>query len=509
MMDEKYRMHFDETISKDIKTFAYETVLSQSRYIFVEKKKGRYFGYCTNCGEEFEIEQVKHKTIKECPKCDCTCQIRLARYSRKYFEDKACFIRYDQSKIDNETLVARAFYVSRDYSGDYRNVKTVFGELARYIFSPKENVMFEKDRWWNYYQDTWYRTDSIHKYNRDSLANLNNFIDWSSLDEATKENRFKYSMYKVMGYRDQYCSMTKYFEFYNKYPIIERLIKIGFIDLVKEKLSGWSLKNCVNWKQKDDIFKFLKLNRAQVKEIVGSKVEITPSFLNLYRKNVKEKWKFNLSELKELEELMYGWYRKNIEDYTTWNKLFRYISKQLTKYNMWDTKKEAISTWIDYLYDCEKLKFDLNDERVLFPKNLFRQHQNFIAQIRYKENEKLNEGFEKEKKRREKFKFEYNGIFSIPASSQNELIEEGKALAHCVGGYAERCSKGETDIIFIRKNDEPNKPFVTMEVRENEVVQVRAFKNRKPTEEVLEFVEEFKKQVLNKLSKKKKRKKAA
>ena len=97
----------------------------------------------------------------------------------------------------------------------------------------------------------------------------------------------------------------------------------------------------------------------------------------------------------------------------------------------------------------------------------------------------------------------------MPASSQNELIEEGKALAHCVGGYAERCSKGETDIIFIRKNDEPNKPFVTMEVRENEVVQVRAFKNRKPTEEVLEFVEEFKKQVLNKLSKKKKRKKVA
>lgn len=509
MMEEEYKKHFDETITEDIKKFAYEIALSQSRYIFVKKEKGRYIGYCTNCGEEFSLYTAKHKEIEICPVCKCSCQIRMARYSRKYFVDEACFIRYDKSKVDNETLVARAFYVKRDYSGDYRNIKTVIGELARYIFSSKESVMYEKSRWWNYDREEFYISCSIHRYNIDSLAKLNNFIDWRSLEAATTGNRFQYSMYQKMQYIDQYASMTKYFEFYNKYPVIERVIKIGFIDLIKTKLRGVSLRNCVNWKQKDDVFKFLKLNKAQVKEIIASGVKITPSFLRLYRKNCNLKWKFSCEELKEMEDIMHGYYRKDISCYTTWNKAFKYITKQLNKYKNWDTKEDVLRTWIDYLFDCDELKLDAKEKSVLFPKDLYRQHQNFIAQIRYKKDEKLQEGFEKQKKRREKLKFEYNGIISIPASGQSELIEEGKAMAHCVGGYAEKCSKGETDIIFIRKKDNPDKAYVTMEVKKDKVIQVRAYRNGKPPEEVLEFVEQFKIQVLSKIYKKKSREKVA
>ena len=103
--------------------------------------------------------------------------------------------------------------------------------------------------------------------------------------------------------------------------------------------------------------------------------------------------------------------------------------------------------------------------------------------------------------------FEYKDIICFAAMSQIELVKEGKEMNHCVGGYAEACSQGKTDIIFIRKKSEPDKPYVTMEVKKNEVIQVRAFGNGRPSEEVNEFVEEYKKQVLSKI--KSKRKKAA
>ena len=69
--------------------------------------------------------------------------------------------------------------------------------------------------------------------------------------------------------------------------------------------------------------------------------------------------------------------------------------------------------------------------------------------------------------------------------------------------------KYKTDIIFIRRECEPKKAFVTMEVTKNKVVQVRAAYNKKPPKDVLDAVEQFKIQSLSKLAKKKSRKKVA
>lgn len=45
-----------------------------------------------------------------------------------------------------------------------------------------------------------------------------------------------------------------------------------------------------------------------------------------------------------------------------------------------------------------------------------------------------------------------------------DLVEEGRALHHCVGTYSERFDKGDSDIIFIRRIDAIDKPLLTVEV---------------------------------------------
>lgn len=75
-------------------------------------------------------------------------------------------------------------------------------------------------------------------------------------------------------------------------------------------------------------------------------------------------------------------------------------------------------------------------------------------------------------------------------------MNEGKALSHCVGGYADRHAKGVLTILFIRKNGDLDTPFYTMEVSvDYHIVQCRGYRNNladnpKP-EEMKEFEEKY------------------
>lgn len=91
-----------------------------------------------------------------------------------------------------------------------------------------------------------------------------------------------------------------------------------------------------------------------------------------------------------------------------------------------------------------------------------------------------------------KLRFTVGGLIAVPARTAQELIDEGRALNHCVGTYAQRVAEGQTIILFIRHADDPGTPFFTMEVRNNAVFQCRGLKNCDMTQEVKAFVEAFK-----------------
>ncbi|WP_251843116.1 PcfJ domain-containing protein, partial [Enterococcus faecalis] len=65
-------------------------------------------------------------------------------------------------------------------------------------------------------------------------------------------------------------------------------------------------------------------------------------------------------------------------------------------------------------------------------------------------------------------------LFLAPHSLQ-EIVEEGQVLHHCVGSqhYLEQHTKGKTTIVFIRRKEEPDKPYFTLEYREKRVIQVQ------------------------------------
>ena len=88
--------------------------------------------------------------------------------------------------------------------------------------------------------------------------------------------------------------------------------------------------------------------------------------------------------------------------------------------------------------------------------------------------------------------FEKDGLKIVYPDTPDDVIAEGHALHHCVGSYTERVAEKECVILFLRRCADVSKPFYTIEVRGQEVVQVRGIGNCGMTPEVEAFVAAWK-----------------
>ena len=81
--------------------------------------------------------------------------------------------------------------------------------------------------------------------------------------------------------------------------------------------------------------------------------------------------------------------------------------------------------------------------------------------------------------RKEKFEYADDNFSIVVPEEMNKITKEGVYLHHCVGGYISRVAEGRTNILFLRKNEEINIPFFTIEVNNhNEVIQIHGLYNR-------------------------------
>ena len=60
-----------------------------------------------------------------------------------------------------------------------------------------------------------------------------------------------------------------------------------------------------------------------------------------------------------------------------------------------------------------------------------------------------------------------------------ELLNEGRVLHHCVGGYVDRVLSGESYIVFLRKAQAPQVPYVTINVSASKkfIIQIHGVNN--------------------------------
>lgn len=489
--------HFPKTVSSEIMNFAIDTVFLESRYIFTLKQGKQQFGYCTHCKNDFKTEGLKHKEKTICPSCGSKCEVKSSGRGRKYLVDRAYFVYYEKSVLDPNAIVAQGFYTYRDYRDDYRKVETELKLEAQYLFEPGQAV---------YYTRTW--ENSWRFAEQKNVLSLMDreyrhfycFCSRESIEKAVAGTPFQYSTWESYYAGD----MVRFFDLFSKYPCIEYLSKLGLTEFVRAKLYGWKTYNAINWRAKS-IDKVLRLPKQDIKQVLSNAHFVEPLVLRLFQIGKSDGSNLTIEESKEMTVYPFEDLKKILK-LTTVRKAHSYMLKQYEKDKKkqhYVSKYQVLTHWKDYIQDCITLEMDLNSDYVLFPSNLFNAHQNTIKQVKIKANIELDKKIGIRLKSLSKFNFTSNDLFIRPAISSQELIDEGRTLKHCVGTYADRYAKGQTDIFVIRRITQPDSPFFTVEIKSGSITQTRGKQNCNPTKEVQAFMDAFKSA---KLTKKRERK---
>ena len=156
----------------------------------------------------------------------------------------------------------------------------------------------------------------------------------------------------------------------------------------------------------------------------------------------------------------------------------------------------------DYIDAAIALGYDLKDTKTVYPHDFDRMHELRTAEHAAKkallDEKKKQELFDRVRRAGERAKsraFKKGAYIIVPAMSVQDLIDEGKALEHCVGrmGYDKRIADGISLIMFVRRRSEPDVPFVTVEykLKEKRVTQVYGKHDSRPADDVKAFVDEW------------------
>lgn len=189
------------------------------------------------------------------------------------------------------------------------------------------------------------------------------------------------------------------------------------------------------------------------------------------------------------------------------------ILEEAPKSDFWRTvrylvkQKEHWYTLRDYRSMARNAGRDMTDNLVQWPRNLTAAHNRYVEERRALMERQDAERRTKEAERRameraerhylftqraaalEWLSFEADGLLIRPCANEDELIQEGHELHHCVSSYAKSHAEGKTAILFIRQAKAPDKPFFTLEFDEKNlaVVQNRGLRNCDRTPEVTAF----------------------
>lgn len=447
-------------------------------YSFVKKEQEKdnfiikYKGKCTcnNCKTTFKSDR-KINEYEKCPKCHNKYLIKQRNYSFHIFEKVLVLL----DKLDDKWVI-RLYEIFTRYTRDSvyhskpaeygriildknmkavvelannRAVSTMWGET--YI-----NHTHDGKKWRQY--DKYYRT--FDAYGKVYHKNL------KKLFENTK---YRYSQLWELAKKSDAIDIKYHLK--NNFPSTEMLVKMKLYNLAI--WSGNYIKGN-NFKERFGIeksyYNFMKNYNITRHELDVLKLLKSENFEDL-----KVLSQFTIYDL------------KNIMEYINLNKFAEYVKKK---------KQFDIKMYIDYLGFLKELKFDLKNKRYLFPKNLKEKHDEYSRQIKIKNNEKINKAIKRRYKALKKNIYSNSKYIIIPAESFISLEDESTQQNHCIRNYAEKYAKGVCDIYFMRENSNINKSLVTIEVKNNEIVEKRIKDNDLPNRSQNNFLKKWENEVL-------------
>ena len=455
-----------------------DDLLLRSRYLLYQYTgKKTQKAHCSHCGAYVESQGLRHMRFTTCPACGTEAQALAAGRISKYgFTDRISFCviqRYDGTEI-----VSRHFGVSRFFEHDtvlhrltykdhwsesirsiwHRNgkkVESVDYEMGLYKRNPDNGMS------WMPYQDAPYPPCRIYPIGlSDELRGT--WAQYSGLDAFAK-GRY---LVKIDGY----------LAYWAENPSMEYIVKGGLYRLAAE----------LSEVRRTPYDKVRTFDIKTIRRHAGDMTRFNGGYHALLAFEALDKCnaRYDAREVVRFMDISSDYNRiMNLTKYASLKKINDYLGKYKTR----DVRELQ-----DYWHMQETLGANMTEKKVLFPDNLSKAHVKTVTEYNKRKDEMIVKGFRIAAEQIAKqFSFSTGGIMIVVPQTADDLTNEGKTLSHCVRSYAERVAKGETVILFVRKVEEPEKPYYTMEVSNGRVIQLRGKNNCAPKADVQAFEKEF------------------
>lgn len=543
---------------KEFYDWVWEEGMRFSRYlIYKDSGKGKAECECTYCKKigavDRKIIRLRNNEEGKCPFCGSPVTIKAKGRLAYQNRDERWFAYIDPTE---DGFVFRYFYAVRSL----RNDKYISGivnkswteeyihERSRAIYAfPKGKPVYTSYEWGVYKQ----RGEERWCPDQGKWNCMECVLYPGNLPQAWEHTPMKYSGLEYLSSNapTSVCRYEDAIKGYMKYPKLEWICKMGLNNLAvhlinyecREYFSGVGKVNL----NADTIYRILGLNKVNTR--ILQQIDGGTYHLRLLQVAESIGLQFKPEQLEEY----YNTFECNTDllkqsgRKVSLHKIVRYIAKESKEYSMVELgcmsaysryhervdpvierQRNMARDWLEYLDWCKELKYDTDNMFIYMPKNFKTVHDRTATEYRALQDKKAAA----EKRRREAaarramkktkkalaeilgqndgtdaFAIKGKGLILIVPKTGDEIRAEGAALHHCVGGYVERVAKGETSIFFIRKADSPDKPYFTLEWKDNDIVQCRGLHNCGMPPEVKAFTQAFKKKMLDSIKKDKKK----
>lgn len=427
---------------------------------------------------------LKAKFIKETPKHIIERIRKLDEEKRNGYENHTTFYSY-LAKVNNDLAIIVVACKMRDHQWFCKQVVVHAVHSNTCLVRDLDYSLFGYTVGWSnqgipnfskrYFDDgKWYEAED--KYYNIVCPIVNKKF-------ALKFEQYKYSVADKYKFND----LIKYLRIYEEYPQAEYLMKMDLPQFATNKSILKQIGKDKNFR------KWIITNKEILQNRYGTESYISSSIvLDAYKKDISiRKAQFIDRRTKQiLKDCSYTSRINKIIPKKELPEFIEYLEKQKTE----------TSSYSDYLIACEKIGLDMTIEKNKYPKDFQKWHNIRIDQFN------TLKALEDEKKRKELYQQfaqvaeKYLSLqrnlnedyIMVIAKSPAELIKEGDTLSHCVGrmNYDQKFAKEESLIFFVRNKNLPNKPFVTVEysLLRHKVLQCYGYKNSKPNEDVLNYI---------------------
>lgn len=523
IIDQKMELVPDKP--EDLDKWAHDIAMADKRYLIyqAERKKKTTVGYCTHCKKQIEIDiqAVKPKNKKRgiCPSCGSQITFIPNGYFPTYQRDRKwiCMIQKVPTGI-----VARYFHVFQEFARD-NGYKETFNmiELCRTFYEGEDPKELKVDSYeWDVYKQRghsrWCPDQGKHNCASAVLYTAN-------LPDALSDSAYRYSAMELYQKKNgsNPIPLWLYMRSYPTKKYLEMFVKCGLTNLTDAIVEGHAHEINRDGKTPVDILKISKPYITILREINGTIGE-----LRLLQQCEADKVLPQAATIHEYYERFGGNDEMLgvINSHISIPKFIRYMDKQRSilpkqpkqqgchmgmmsarnytrEERVQQQYKDLVKDWLDYISWCALLRYDLKDLYVLLPPDFKKAHDRVMKEYQAYKNEqerkqqevimKLIKDALKAAEGIPAMMMKAKGLMIVLPKSGEEIKEEGRTLHHCVGTYVERVAKGETMILFVRKESDPLEPYFTLEYRGGKVIQCRGKNNCSMNKEVKAFVKAF------------------